>query len=129
MPRGAVTQLKPPTATVSAVRALRRELAEHAEQDTTEFAAVRSETAVGFEAMGKKLDTLAQNQTLIGDKVNAFDKTTHKPLMAMSQRDLLTKIAIGGGVLLTADKVLFAVGPMTWAFLLAAGRALAGVHN
>lgn len=111
-----VSQLKPMT-----LRSLHEAIEQHCEDDRREFAKVEMAMAASQKTTHDQLELL----------IAAFGLSKHDdkkpPAGLMSTREWFWKIAGAMGGLLVLDKVVIAIAPMTWAFIVSVAKAMAGI--
>lgn len=112
----------PASSTLLAIQQLREEFQEHKGEDREEFAAMRHELTTKTNQTHDQLDILIQAFGLS----KRDDKKP--PVGLMSSREWFWKVAGAMGGLLVVEKVVVALAPMTWAFLVSAAKIIAGIH-
>lgn len=143
-----VTQLK---AGRGSIARLEREMAEHRLEDRQEFSAVRQEIAEGLDkttdavesvketvdSMHGAMEVIRENQQTImrawgvrsADPVVDGEQTKpKKPIGLLGQREMLVGVLGAMGGLIFVDRIVVAIGPMTWEFIVHVAKAIAGIH-
>ena len=109
-----VTPLK-----VMTLRSLHEAFEEHREDDRREFAKLELAMAATQRTTDDKLNVL----------ISAFGLSKHDdtkpPVGLMSSKEWFWKVAGAMGGLLMLEKILVAVAPMTWTFIIALVKAVA----
>lgn len=112
-----VTPLK-----VITLRSLHEDFEQHCEDNRKEFTTVNNAMAASQKTTHDQLEIL----------IEAFGLSKHDdkkpPVGLMSSKEWFWKVAGAMGGLLVIEKIIVAIGPMTWSFLVSAAKIIAGIH-
>lgn len=112
---------------------LEGEFVSHRQEDREEFKSVRRELADGLsentQAIAELHGSVDVLVTAFGLRnVNQDPPTIKKPVGLMSKSALLWQVGGAMGGLLIVEKIVVAIGPMTWQFIVSAAKIVAHVQ-